>query len=257
MAIILKSKSEVESIRQTGQIVADILAELRLAARPGITTAELDDLAVELLRQRGARASSLGYIYEGFSYPASLCTSVNDEVIHSIPGSRVLQEGDILTLDLAAVYRGWHADAAITVPVGTVSAEMRRLIYVTQNALDQGIAAARADNRLQDISRSVQSYVESAGFSVVRNYGGHGVGRGMHEDPAGILNYVTPGYDNPILRPGMVIAIEPMVSASAGGAQETRTLDDHWTVVTSDGSYAAHFEHTVAITEGDAEILTL
>ena len=257
MAIILKSRSEIESIRRTGRIVADILAELRLAVRPGITTVELDDLAVGLLKQRDVRSSSLGYIYEGFSYPASLCTSVNDEVTHSIPGNRVLQEGDIVTLDLAAVYNGWHADAAITVPVGAVSVEARRLIHVTQNALDRGIAAARAGNRLQDISRSVQSYVEGAGFSVIRHYGGHGVGRSMHEDPAGILNYVSPGYDNPILRPGMVIAIEPMVSAATGGAQETRTLDDHWTVVTSDGSYAAHFEHTVAITEGDAEILTL
>ena len=257
MAIIFKSKSEVESIRQTGRIVADILAELRLAVRPGVTTAELDALAEAALGRRDARSSSLGYTHEGYRYPASLCTSVNDEVVHSIPGSRILQEGDIITLDLAAVYNGWHADAAITVPVGTVSAEARRLIYVTQNALDRGIAAARAGNRLQDISRSVQNEVEGAGFSVVRNYGGHGVGRSMHEDPAGILNYVLPGYDNPILRPGMVIAIEPMVSPGGVGAKETRTLEDHWTVVTADGSYAAHFEHTVAITEGDAEILTI
>lgn len=261
MAIILKSKSEVESIRRTGRIVADILAELRMAVRPGITTADLDSLAVVALKRREARSSTLGYIHEGCSYPASLCTSVNDEVIHSIPGSRVLQEGDILTLDLAAVYRGWHADAAITVPVGAVSAQARRLIAVTQSALDRGIAAALAGNRLQDISRSVQSCVEGAGFSVVRNYGGHGIGRSMHEDPAGILNYVSPGYDNPILRPGMVIAIEPMVSMETFGVgwmreNETRTLDDHWTVVTADGSYTAHFEHTVAITEGDAEILT-
>jgi len=258
MAIILKSKSEVESIRQSGRIVADILAELRMAVRPGITTADLDDLAAELLRQRDARSSTLGYVHEGFSYPASLCTSVNDEVIHSIPDSRILQEGDILTLDLAASYNGWHADAAMTVPVGVVAAQMYRLISVTQNALDRGIAAARAGNRLQDISRSVQSYVEGAGFCVVRNYGGHGIGRSMHEDPAGILNYVLPGYDNPILRPGMVITIEPLVCTDPEGvgAKETRTLDDHWTVVTADGSYAAHFEHTVAITEGDAEILT-
>ncbi|HEY6541901.1 MAG TPA: type I methionyl aminopeptidase, partial [Ktedonobacteraceae bacterium] len=196
MSIILKSKAEVESIRQSGRIVADILAELRMAVRPGITTGELDDLAAKLLMQRDARSSTLGYVYEGFSYPASLCTSVNDEVIHSIPGARVLQEGDILTLDLAAAYRGWHADAAITVPVGAVSPEVRRLISVTQNALDRGIAAARAGNRLRDISRSVQSCVEGAGFCVVRNYGGHGIGRSMHEDPAGILNYVLPGYDN-------------------------------------------------------------
>jgi len=259
MTIILKSKAEVESIRQSGRIVADILAELRMAVRPGITTGELDHLAARLLKRRDARSSTLGYIYEGYSYPASLCTSVNDEVIHGIPGACVLQEGDILKLDLAAEYGGWHADAAITVPVGAVSPEVRRLISVTQNALDRGIAAARAGNRLRDISRSVQSCVEGAGFCVVRNYGGHGIGRSMHEDPAGILNYVSPGYDNPELRPGMVITIEPLVSADPQGvgAKETRILDDHWTVVTTDGSYAAHFEHTVAITEGDAEILTL
>lgn len=258
MPIILKSKAEVESIRQSGRIVADILAELRVAVRPGITTGALEGLAVALLRQCDARSSTLGYVYEGFSYPASVCTSVNDEVIHGIPGARVLQEGDILTLDLAAEYRGWHADAAITVPVGTVSPEVRRLISVTQDALDRGIAAARAGNRLRDISRSVQSCVESAGLSVVRNYGGHGIGRSMHEEPVGILNYVSPGYDNPELRPGMVITIEPLVCIDqAVGGKETRTLDDHWTVVTTDGSYTAHFEHTIAITEGDAEILTV
>ncbi len=258
MTIGLKSKAEVESIRQSGRIVADVLAELRIAVRPGITTGELDELAATALRQRDARASTLGYVYEGFSYPASLCTSVNDEVVHGIPGARVLQEGDILTLDLAAEYRGWHADAAITVSVGAVSPEMRRLISVTQHALDRGIAAARAGNRLRDISRSVQTSVESAGFSVVRNYGGHGIGRSMHEDPAGILNYVSPGYDNPELRPGMVLTIEPLVCTGlVAGGKETRTLDDHWTVITTDGSYAAHFEHTIAITGGDAEILTL
>lgn len=260
MPIILKSRAEVESVRQSGRIVADILAELRMAVRPGITTGELDALAATLLKRRDARSSTLGYVYEGFSYPASLCTSVNDEVIHGIPGARVLQEGDILTLDLAAEYRGWHADAAITVSVGAVSPEVRRLIYVTQDALDRGIAAARAGNRLRDISRSVQSCVENAGFSVVRNYGGHGIGRSMHEEPRGILNYVPPGpwYDNPELRPGMVITIEPLVCIDPqAGGKETRTLDDHWTVVTTGGSYTAHFEHTIAITEGDAEILTL
>lgn len=261
MPIILKSKAEVESIRQSGRFVADILAELRMAVRPGITTGELEEFSTELLRRRDAHSSTLGYVYEGFSYPASLCTSVNDEVIHGIPSARVLQEGDILTLDLAAEYRGWHADAAITVPVGAVSPELRRLVAVAQDALDRGIAAARVGNRLRDISRSVQSSVEGAGFSVARNYGGHGIGRNMHEDPAGILNYVSPGpgYDNPELRPGMVITIEPLVCTGPQvvGGKETRILDDHWTVVTTDGSYAAHFEHTIAITGGDAEILTL
>ncbi len=258
MPIILKSKAEVESIRQSGRIVADILAELRMEVRPGITTGELEELAATLLRQRDARSSTLGYVYEGFSYPASLCTSVNDEVIHGIPGVRVLREGDILTLDLATEYRGWHADAAITVPVGTVSPEVRRLISVTQEALDRGIAAARAGNRLRDISRSVQNCVESAGFGVISGYGGHGIGRSMHEEPADILNYVSPGYGNPELRPGMVITIEPLVCIDPeAGGKETRILDDHWTVVTTDGSYTAHFEHTIAITEGNAEILTL
>lgn len=259
MAIILKSKAEVESIRQTGRIVAGILAELRMAVRAGITTGELDELAADLLRRRDAHSSTLGYVYEGFSYPASLCTSVDDEAIHGLPGVRVLREGDILKLDLAAEYRGWHADAAITVPVGTVSPEARRLIAATQNALDCGIAAAQAGNRLQDISRSVQSCVEGTGFCLVRNYGGHGIGRRMHEDPAGIPTYVSPGHDNPELRPGMVLTIEPLVSPDPRGvgARDTRVLDDHWTVVTTDGSNVAHFEHTIAITEGDADILTL
>lgn len=254
MAILIKSKSEVEKIRETGHIVAEILAELRKAVRPGITTAAIDALTAAELEKRGAKSSSLGYLHNGHRYPASLCTSVNDEVVHSIPGNRVLKEGDIITLDLAAAYNGWHADAAITVPVGTVSPEVERLLKTTEEALHRGIAVARAGNRLQDIGRVIQQYVEAAGFSVVRYYGGHGIGRSMHEDPPGILNYVEPGYPNPVLRPGMVLAIEPMVNM---GARETRVLSDNWTVVTADGSYAAHFEHTVAVTGGDADILTL
>ncbi|HZS76767.1 MAG TPA: type I methionyl aminopeptidase [Ktedonobacteraceae bacterium] len=254
MAIILKSKADIQHIRETGRIVADILAELRMAVRPGITTGEIDELTVEALKRHNAKSSSLGYRHGPYRYPASLCTSVNDEVVHGIPGKRVLKDGDIITLDLAASYNGWHADSAITVPVGAIPAETQRLLKVTEEALYRGIAAARAGNRLQDIGRSVQRHVETAGFSVVRYYGGHGVGRSMHEDPAGVLNYVEPGYPNPVLRPGMVIAIEPMVNM---GAKETRELADGWTVVTVDGSLSAHFEHTVAITEGDAEILTL
>ncbi len=249
MAPIIKSQEEREKIRETGRIVASLLAELRIAVRPGITTDEIDHLAVESLQRYGAKSSSLGY----HGYPKSLCTSVNDEIVHGIPGARVLHEGDIVTLDFAAVYNGWHADSAITVPVGKVSADVERLLKVTEDALYRGIAAARAGNRIHDISRVVQQFVEAAGFSIVRRYGGHGVGRSMHEDPQ-VLNYIEPGYPNLILKPGMVIAIEPMVNM---GAKETRVLADNWTVVTVDGSPSAHFEHTVAITEGDADILTL
>ncbi len=249
MAPTLKSLAERERIRETGHIVAEILAELRSAVRPGITTGLLDDIAVEALKRSGAKSSSLGY----HRYPKSICTSVNDEIVHGIPGERVLKEGDIVSIDFAAVYNGWHADAAITVPVGNVSPEVQRLLKVTEDALYRGIAAARAGNRLRHISRAVQEYVEAAGFSVVRQYGGHGVGRSMHEDPQ-VLNYIEPGHPDYILKPGMVIAIEPMVIM---GAKETRVLPDGWTVATEDGSYAAHFEHTVAITEGDADILTL
>lgn len=249
MAPIIKSQEEREKIRATGHIVASILAELRVAVRPGITTDEIDRLAVEALQRYGAKSSSLGY----HGYPKSLCTSVNDEIVHGIPGARVLREGDIVAIDFAAVYNGWHADSAITVPVGKVSADLERLLKVTEDALYRGIAAARAGNRIHDISRVIQQFVEAAGFSVVRQYGGHGVGRSMHEDPQ-VLNYIEPGYPNLILKPGMVIAIEPMVNM---GAKETRILADNWTVVTLDGSPSAHFEHTVAITDGDADILTL
>lgn len=249
MAAILKSKREQEQIRETGRIVASILAELRAAVRPGITTGDLDIITVDALKRYGAKSSSLGY----HRYPKSLCTSVNDEVVHGIPGTRVLREGDIVSIDLAAVYNGWHADSAITVPVGPVAPEVQRLLKVTEDALYRGIAAARAGNRVRDISRAVQDFVEAAGLGVVRHYGGHGVGRSMHEDPD-VMNYVEPGQINQALKAGMVLAIEPMVTL--GGA-ETRMLEDDWTVVTLDSGYAAHFEHTVAITEGDAEILTL
>src|SRR5579872_2360332 len=248
MAPILKSKAEQEKIHETGRLVAEILAQLRAAVQPGITTDELDAMAVAALERHGAKSSSLGY----HGYPKSICTSVNDEVVHGIPGTRVLQEGDLVSIDIAAFSNGWHADSAITVPVGTVSAEAQRLLKVTEDSLYRGIAAARAGNRLYDISRAVQQHVEAAGFSIVRQYSGHGVGRSMHEDPQ-VLNYIEPGQPNQLLKSGMVIAIEPMVNI---GTRETRVLADNWTVVTADGSYSAHFEHTIAITDGDAIILT-
>ncbi|MBO0778433.1 MAG: type I methionyl aminopeptidase [Ktedonobacteraceae bacterium] len=249
MAIILKSQSERAKIRETGRIIATIFAELRKAVQPGITTAEIDQLTIEALKRYGAKSSSLGY----HGYPSSLCTSVNEEVVHGIPGKRMLKEGDIITLDLAASYNGWHADSAITVPVGTVAPAVQRLLQVTEEALYRGIAAARAGKRLNDIGRAVYRHVTAAGFSVVRHYSGHGVGRSMHEDPQ-VLNYVEPGYPGPRLKSGMVIAIEPMVIL---GDEETRVLEDGWTVVSADGTYTAHFEHTVAILEGEAEVLTL
>lgn len=249
MAIILKSKEECEKIHAAGRIVAEILAEMRSAVQPGITTADLDAIAVAGLKRRGAKSGTLKYR----GYPASVCTSVNDEIVHGIPGKRVLKEGDIVSIDFVALYNGWYADSTVTVPVGTASPEVQLLLKVTEDALYRGIAAARAGNRLQDISRAVQQHVEAAGFSVVRMYGGHGVGRSMHEDPQ-VLNYIEQGQQNPVLKPGMVIAIEPMVIM---GKKATRVLPDKWTVVSADGSYAAHFEHTVAITTGDAEILTL
>lgn len=248
MAVIIKSKEEREKIRETGHIVAEMLAELRNAVRPGITTKDLNTLGASLLKNYGAKSSALGY----HGYPASICTSVNEEVVHGIPGNRVLKEGDVVTLDFAANYRGWHADSAITVPVGEVSADVKKLLKVTEDALYRGIAAARAGNRLHDIGRAVQQHVEAAGYSVVRQYSGHGVGRSMHEDPQ-VLNYVEPGYPNQMLKAGMVIAIEPMVIM---GNKKTQVLDDEWTVVAADKTYAAHFEHTVAVTEGDADILT-
>jgi methionyl aminopeptidase len=251
MAPILRSKEEREKIRTTGHIVAEVLAELRSIVRPGMATSDIDALAVEALKRFGATSSSLGY----HGYPASLCTSVNEEVVHGIPGKRVLQDGDIVTLDLAASYKGWHADSAITVPVGFVSPDAQRLLKVTEEALYRGITTARVGNRLLDIARAIQQHVEAAGFSIVRHYSGHGIGRSMHEDPQ-VLNYVEVGDPDSKLRlkPGMVIAIEPMVII---GTDETRALDDDWTIVSTDGTYAAHFEHTVAITEGDADILTL
>lgn len=248
MAVIIKSKEEREKIRATGHIVAAMLAELRQAVRPGITTHDLDVLGAAALKRHGAKSSALGY----HGYPASLCTSVNEEVVHGIPGKRVLREGDVVTLDFAANYNGWHADSAITVPVGPISVDVERLLKVTEDALYRGIAAARAGNRLHDIGRAVQQFVEAAGFSVVRNYGGHGVGRSMHEDPQ-VLNYVEAGYPNVVLKPGMVIAIEPMVIM---GEKKTQVLADDWTVIAADKTFAAHFEHTVAITDGDADILT-
>jgi len=247
MAIIIKSARELAYMRQAGRIVAETLAILQDRIRPGITTADLDALAYKVITKHNAVPSFKGY--RGF--PASLCVSVNEEVVHGIPGKRVLREGDIVSLDLGAIYHGYHGDAAITLGVGKISKEAARLIEVTAGALQAAIAQARAGHRLGDISWAIQNYAESRGFSVVRQYVGHGIGREMHEDPQ-VPNFGQPGQGIK-LRPGMTLALEPMVNM---GDWRTKVLPNNWTVVTEDGKLSAHFEHTIAITAGEPEILT-
>jgi methionyl aminopeptidase len=246
--IVIKSNKEIAIMREAGRIVAETHAVLREKIKPGVTTAELDAIAYEIITRRGAIPSFKGY--RGF--PASICASINDEVVHGIPSKkRVLHEGDIIAIDVGATLNGFVGDAAFTVGVGQVSDTARRLMEATEGALMAGIAQARAGNHLDDISGAVQDYAEARGFSVVREYVGHGVGRAMHEEPQ-IPNY-RQGKRGPQLKPGMTLAIEPMVNE---GVWQTRTLRDQWTVVTQDGKLSAHFEHTIAVTEGEPEILT-
>ncbi len=248
MAIIIKSAKELETMRDAGRIVAETLALLARKVRPGVSTAELDELAYRHVKKRGAKPSFKGY--RGF--PASLCVSINEEVVHGVPSpERVLREGDIVSLDFGDIYQGFQGDAAITVPVGKVSPLAEELIQVTEAALMEGIRHARAGNRLSDVSSAIQTYVEASGFSVVRQYVGHGIGREMHEDPQ-VPNFGPAGM-GPLLRPGMTIALEPMVNV---GTWRTVVKEDKWTVVTEDGSLSAHFEHTIAVTTGEPEILT-
>jgi methionyl aminopeptidase len=248
MPITIKTKEELALMRQAGKIVALTLDKLSKTVEPGMTTADLDALTEQSIREHGAIPSFKGY----GGFPASLCASINEEVVHGIPSpNRVLREGDIVSLDVGAIYEGWQGDAAITVPVGKPSPAAQRLIAVTYESLRRGIAKARKGRRLGDISWAVQSYVESKGFSVVRQYVGHGIGREMHEDPQ-IPNFGQPG-TGPKLAPGMTLALEPMVNV---GTHMTVVLPDKWTVVTEDRQLSAHFEHTVAITDGDPWILT-
>lgn len=247
MAVVIKSPRELALMREAGRIAAEVLEALRPAVQPGVTTRELDQLAEREIRARGAVPSFKGY--RGF--PASLCVAVNDEIVHGIPGRRVLRAGDIVSLDVGTIYKGYQGDAAITVAVGTISPAAQRLMDVTAQALAAGIAAAKAGNHLGDVSWAIQQCGESAGFGVVREYGGHGIGRQMHEDPH-IPNVGEPGRGQ-LLRVGMTLALEPMLAI---GPAHTRVLADKWTVVTADGGLAAHFEHTIAITKNGAEILT-
>jgi len=234
-------------MRQAGRIVALTLASLAERIRPGLATRELDRLAEQMITQEGAIPSFKGY--RGF--PASLCVSINDEVVHGIPGKRLLREGDIVSLDVGAIYQGYQGDAAITVGVGRISKRAAALIEAAKGALAAGIAAAQAGNRLSDISWAIQSYAEERGFSVVREYVGHGIGRDMHEDPQ-IPNFGPPG-QGVLLKPGMTFALEPMLNT---GGYAVRVKGDNWTVVTMDGGLSAHYEHTIAVTEGEPEILT-
>jgi len=252
MPIVIKSPRELELMRQAGRIVAETLALLGEKIAPGVTTAMLNDAADAFIRRQGAVPSFKGY--RGF--PASICTSINDEVVHGIPSKkRVLRPGDLISIDVGAIYQGYHGDAAFTWCVGTPTPEQRRLMDVTQQALDAAIAQARVGNRLWDIIRAIETTARAAGYNVLRNYQGHGIGREMHEDP-GIPNSLSDPRGRPsnvLLRPGMTFAIEPMVVAGSG---EPKVLKDNWTVVSADGTLSAHFEHTIAITDGEAEVLT-
>ena len=255
MPIILKSSKQIDKIRIAGGHVAEILLMLRDAVKPGITTGELDAMAAKELERRGGVSCFKNYvIHPGVPpFPAVICTSVNEEVVHGIPGKRILKEGDLVALDFGASFDGWVGDSGLTVPVGAISPKAQHLLDVTQRALALGIEQALPGNRLQEIGRAVQKYVESEGCGIVRHYTGHGVGRKMHEEPL-VPNYVDREMDNPQMRTGMVFAIEPMVNAGGAG---TRVLKDQWTVVTADKSFSAYFEHTVAVTDDGPRILTL
>jgi methionyl aminopeptidase len=248
--IILKAPWEVEILRRSNRLVAETLQELARRVRPGTTTLELDRFAEVFLRERGARPAFKGYR----DYPFTLCASVNEAVVHGFPSTRALQEGDILSLDMGAVVDGYYGDAAVTLPVGRISPEAERLLTVTRECLDRAVRAARPGGRLADISQAVQEHAEANGFSVVRVFVGHGIGKALHEAPQ-IPNFVDAGQGRgPILKPGMVLAIEPMINA---GGPDVKVLEDRWTAVTADGALSAHFEHTVAITETGPDILTL
>lgn len=247
MSIVIKSDQEIVTMRQAGRIVATVLEVLKSQVRPGMKTEELDIIAAREVERLGAKPSFKGYQ----DFPANLCVSVNDEIVHGIPGKRVLREGDIVSLDFGAIFMGFQGDAALTVGVGNISSQAKQLIGTTEGALQAGIAAAYPGARLGDISAAIQHYAESRGYSVVREYTGHAIGRKMHEEPQ-IPNFGIPG-QGPVLKKGMTLALEPMVNI---GDWHTRLGDNHWTVFTSDGSLSAHFEHTIAVTDAEPEVLT-
>ncbi|MFA5181356.1 MAG: type I methionyl aminopeptidase [Syntrophales bacterium] len=245
--VILKQRSEIEKIRTSNAIVAEILTELKKRVEEGITTLELDRISEELVLKKGAKPAFKGYR----GYPFSLCASINEQVIHGLPSQRVLREGDIVGLDFGVYYQGYYGDAAVTVPVGKITKEAALLLKATEESLVRAIHEATVGNRLGDISAAVQTHVEAEGFSVVKDFVGHGIGRNLHEDPQ-IPNYGVKGR-GVALKAGMVLAIEPMVNA---GSYKVRMLNDGWTAVTADGRLSAHFEHTIAITDHGPEVLS-
>jgi methionyl aminopeptidase len=245
--IIIKSPREIEHLKRSNAIVAEVFQELKTLVEPGITTKELDQMTEKIILSRGAIPAFKGYR----GYPASVCVSINEEVVHGIPSQRRLKEGDIVSLDVGVNLNGYFGDGAITLPIGEVDREARRLVEVTEKALSIGIERAKVGNRLFDISYAIQSWVEGQGFSVVRDFVGHGIGRDLHEEPQ-IPNFGSP-HQGPRLEKGMVFALEPMVNE---GTYEVKILSDGWTVVTVDGKRSAHFEHTIAITEKGTEILS-
>ncbi len=243
-----KTKDEVAKMRRAGRIVAEMLEECQRAAKPGVTTLDLDKVARGVLERRGARSNFLNY----HGFPAVICTSPNNVIVHGIPGSYRLEEGDILSVDCGAIVEGYHADAARTFPVGEIDPETQRLIDATRESLNAGIQHVRDGSRLSDIGHAVQTVAEGAGFSVVREYVGHGIGTALHEEPK-VPNYGRPGRGIK-LKVGMVLAVEPMVNAGGPG---TTLYDDGWTVATADGSLSAHFENTIAVTDNGPEVLTV
>ncbi len=245
--IKLKSSNEIKLMREAGKIVAEVLELMEKMVKPGVTTAKLDNAAEKTIRKYGAEPAFLGYN----NFPASICASVNNEVVHGIPSLRRLKEGDIISIDVGSYRQGYYGDAAATFAVGRITPETQALIDVTRTSLQKAIEKMQSGSRLSDISHAVQVYVEQNSMSVVRNYVGHGIGEQMHEEPQ-VPNFGAPGR-GPLLQPGIVLAIEPMVNA---GSWEVEVLDDQWTVVTSDGSLSAHFEHTVALGENGPEVLT-
>ena len=245
--ITLKTPQEIEKMRKAGRVVATTLETLKAAAQVGMTTGDLDELARQKIAEAGAIPSFKGY----HGFPGHICASVNEEVVHGIPGNRVLKEGDILSVDLGAIVEGYHGDSAITFPIGSISSEIQLLLQVTEESLYKGIQAAIVGHRLGDVSNAIQTHVDSYQFGIVREFVGHGIGSQMHEDPK-IPNYGPP-HQGPLLKAGMTLAIEPMVNL---GTPDVRILDDQWTVVTRDGKPSAHFEHTILITENGPEILT-
>jgi methionyl aminopeptidase len=252
MGIEIKTREEISSMREAGLVVWQVLEELTKVVEPGITLDELDQIAKRETERRGATCAFMGL----YGFPKHICISVNDQVVHGIPSKRKLQEGDLVKLDHGAVVRGWYGDAARTVPVGKVSADALKLLEVTRESLEAGIRAMVPGNRVSDIGSAVEAVIAPHGFGIVRDYVGHGIGKRPHEDPQ-VPNYGpalwSRGQPNPRLRPGIVLAVEPMINA---GTHEVRTLTDGWTVVTKDGKYSAHFEHTIAVGEDGPEVLT-